>query len=657
MTSSRPIPGGRPAGASDREFASPRSAAFMATSPIAEEVIARDLAECLDAGGDGDVPPGHRGGGGDPELTESDADGDNPTLYRRPAGIAYGTTRPALGPTPSLLDEPTLTPLERKRSRNAERSLLRDNHFLPPKHAIIPGGGHDGAPAGFFTQLRRKLFSTKVAPKLRGGGDEEAPLLAGANGNGAPDGHRPDQGHLHDTWEAAVAAGQIRTTWQREAKTLATYARSLVVTFLLQYSISITSIFVVGRIGKVELGAISLGTMTANITCYAPIQGLSTSLDTLCAQAYGSGHKHLVGLQLQRMTWFLLVLLLPIAVLWLNATELLSLVLPERASAELAGLYLRVCIFSMPAYAVFEASKRFVQAQGIFHATTYCLMVAAPLNVFLSWLFVWKLDWGFVGAPISVVITQNLMPVLLFLYVIFVDGYQCWGGFTKRALSNWGPMIRLALPGMIMVEAEWFAFEILTLISGRFGTSQLAAQSILVTITSTTYQVPFPLSVAASTRVANLIGARLVDAAKTSARVAVVAGSIIGVVNMIVVTALRKKLPLLFTDDEEVIAIVANVLPICAMMQVFDGMAALSHGLLRGIGRQEFGGYANLVSYYVIALPVSFGLGLGLGWELTGLWIGVTGGLGLVAVVEYLFLYKYDWSRAVQEAERRNANN
>ncbi|RYP13709.1 hypothetical protein DL767_010613 [Monosporascus sp. MG133] len=44
--------------------------------------------------------------------------------------------------------------------------------------------------------------------------------------------------------------------------------------------------------------------VTANVTCYAPMQGLATTLDTLCAQAYGSGHKHLVGLQLQRMTYF-----------------------------------------------------------------------------------------------------------------------------------------------------------------------------------------------------------------------------------------------------------------------------------------------------------------------------------------------------------------
>lgn len=80
-------------------------------------------------------------------------------------------------------------------------------------------------------------------------------------------------------------------------------------------------------------------------------------------------------------------------------------------------------------------------------------------------------------------------------------------------------MIRLALPGMIMVEAEWFAFEILTLASGRFGTSYLAGQSVLVTVTSMTFQIPFPLSIAGSTRVANLIGAKLADAAKTSAKV------------------------------------------------------------------------------------------------------------------------------------------
>ena len=96
---------------------------------------------------------------------------------------------------------------------------------------------------------------------------------------------------------------------------------------------------------------------------------------------------------------------------------------------------------------------------------------------------------------------------------------------------------------------------------------------------------------------------------------------------MALLSIFRYQIPLLITQDAEVIEIVAQVLPICAVMQVFDGMAAVSHGLLRGIGRQEFGGYANLASYYIVALPISFGLGFGLNWGLSGLWIGVTFGL------------------------------
>jgi MATE family multidrug resistance protein len=80
-------------------------------------------------------------------------------------------------------------------------------------------------------------------------------------------------------------------------------------------------------------------------------------------------------------------------------------------------------------------------------------------------------------------------------------------------------MVKLALPGLLMVEAEFLAFEILTLASSYFSTTHLAAQSVLATITAITFQIPFPISIAASTRVANLIGATLSDAAKTSAKV------------------------------------------------------------------------------------------------------------------------------------------
>ena len=112
----------------------------------------------------------------------------------------------------------------------------------------------------------------------------------------------------------------------------------------------------------------------------------------------------------------------------------------------------------------------------------------------------------------------------------------------------------------------------------------------------------------------------------------------------------------MFTQDPEVIKLVAQTLPVCAIMQLFDGMAAVSHGLLRGIGRQEIGGYVNLIAYYAVALPISFGLGFGLEWNLVGLWMGVTFGLLLTSLVEYWFIWYSDWDLAASEAEDRNAS-
>ena len=78
-------------------------------------------------------------------------------------------------------------------------------------------------------------------------------------------------------------------------------------------------------------------------------------------------------------------------------------------------------------------------------------------------------------------------------------------------------MIRLALPGMIMHVSEFAADEILTLAAAQFGTSQLAAQSVLVTLTQITWTLPLALSIASSIRIANWIGAKATNAAKISA--------------------------------------------------------------------------------------------------------------------------------------------
>lgn len=261
----------------------------------------------------------------------------------------------------------------------------------------------------------------------------------------------------------------------------------------------------------------TVANMSAAVTCFAPIQGLATSLDTLCAQAYGSGNKHLVGLYCQRVTLFLFCAFIPIPILWLYSESIIIRLVADAESARLASLYLVVLISAIPGYIVFETGKRFLQAQGLFRATTYILLIAAPCHLVLISFLVGRL--GFIGAPIAVAITRTFIAVLLLLYVKFVNGSSCWGGFSGRAFTNWWAMIRLAVPGMIMVEAEYLAFEVMIIASSQFGTDYLAAQSILAAVATISFQVPFSMSIAASTRVASLIGAGLVDAGKVAASV------------------------------------------------------------------------------------------------------------------------------------------
>ena len=263
---------------------------------------------------------------------------------------------------------------------------------------------------------------------------------------------------------------------------------------------------------------------------------------------------------------------------------------------------------------------------------------------------------GFVGAPLAVAISDNLLWIGLFLYVYFVNGRQCWNGFTHRVFQNWLPMVKLALPGFLMVEAECLAFEILTFGASYFGVTALAAQSVISTLASITFQIPFPLSIATSTRVANLIGATLAPAARTSAKVGLVCATIVGCLNVIVLSSLKDYIPHLFTSDEDVIAIVSDILPICAAFQLFDALAANCNGILRGLGRQEVGGWVQLFCYYVIAMPISFGTAFGLHWELRGLWTGVALALGFVFAIEVVFLYKMSWEKSVEDARKRNEN-
>jgi MATE family multidrug resistance protein len=449
----------------------------------------------------------------------------------------------------------------------------------------------------------------------------------------------------------------VDTSISTEIKMLLKSSIPLIMTFLLQYSLTIACVFFVGNIGKNELAAVSLANLLANITSFGLIEGIASSLATLCPQAFGRKDYKMVGLHTIRCFVMLMVLYIFIFIFWTwGSYPLLSAVVTEHEACVLASEYLKVLVWSIPGFIVFEVLKQYLQAQGIFHASTVVLFICAPFNILLTHILVWnsKIGFGFLGAPTAVVITNSIMAILLLLYTCFIDGYQCWCGFSLEIFKNWSKALNLAGPGILMIEAEWLAFEIISFASSRFGTSSLAAQSVVTTICITIYQVPFAVSVAGSTRIAWFIGSSSKQAAITSSKAVVYVAIIVGVIDGLLLGLFPGYITNLFSNNEKVVKLATKVIIIGAIYQVPDCLACVLGGVLRGQGRQYIGGYLNLFSYYVLALPTAFFFGFYLDWELFGLWIGMIVALCFLSITEFYYVFESNWDEIIEESLRED---
>ena len=111
-------------------------------------------------------------------------------------------------------------------------------------------------------------------------------------------------------------------------------------------------------------------------------------------------------------------------------------------------------------------------------------------------------------------------------------------------------MVKLAMPGVVTVLAEWLAFDILTLSSSYLGEEYLAAQSAVMTVSVLIYHIPFPVAVAASTRFGNLIGQNNLGSARVAFNTYYVLFiAIIGVFDIILLTSLRHVIASVFSKD------------------------------------------------------------------------------------------------------------
>jgi MATE family multidrug resistance protein len=146
---------------------------------------------------------------------------------------------------------------------------------------------------------------------------------------------------------------------------------------------------------------------------------------------------------------------------------------------------------------------------------------------------------------------------------------------------------------------------------------------------------------AAVTRVGNLIGEGRVAWAQRSAWLSIAMGAGLMACGALVLLALRRLVPQLYSDDLNVIAATAAVLPIAAAFQVFDGVQVVGGGVLRGMGRTMPPAVFNFVAWYVVGLPLAWYWAVTCGFGLAGLWWALAVGLAGIALLLIAWIQRF----------------
>lgn len=447
----------------------------------------------------------------------------------------------------------------------------------------------------------------------------------------------------------AWGAGKIPEMW-----CLTKASIPVILAYMLQNSLQTVSIMIVGRLSPEALATAAFSYMFAMATAWLIALGGTTALDTLASSSFtASQDKRDLGVLLQRSIFVLTLFYAGVMVIWFASEPIFRFLSQEEFICTQSSLFLKLLAPGGLGYIWFECLKKYLQAQGIYHAGSHVLLVTSPLNALLNYLFVYTFGWGLYGAPVATGISYWLSFLALVGYISLIDGKDCWGGLApRRAISNLRPFAKLAILGVIHVGTEWWAFEIVALAAGRLGAIPLAAQSVLMTVDQIINTIPFGLGVAASARIGNLLGARDPWGARHSAHSAALLSILFGFIILTLLLFTRDTLGAIFNENQDVVALVAEVMPLVAVFQIADGLNGSCGGALRAMGRQWVGALVNGISYYGGALPAGIFLAFH-GWGLSGLWLGQCIALTLVGVLEWIIVGSSDWVAEVGNASKR----
>eukprot|EP01018_Ginkgo_biloba_P014506 Gb_32573 [translate_table: standard] len=441
-----------------------------------------------------------------------------------------------------------------------------------------------------------------------------------------------------------------------EIKLLWRLAAPAVVVYLLNYVMSMASQIFSGHLGSLELAAASLGNNGIQIFAYGMMLGMGSAVETLCGQAYGAKKYEMLGIYMQRSAVILVVTGIPLTVMYLMAKPILILLGQSTRIASAAALFVYGLIPQIFSYALNFPIQKFLQAQSVVAPSAYISFFTLFIHLFLSWLAVYKLGLGLIGAALVLSLSWWIIVIAQFVYIIKCPKFKyTWTGFSIQAFSGLSSFLGLSIASAIMLCLESWYFQILVLLAGLLKNPEIALDSLAIctSVSGWVFMVSIGFNAAASVRVSNELGAGNPKAALFSAIVATTISFLISVVVAICIMLGRNVLSYAFTGGEEVSKAVSELCPFLAMSILLNGVQPVLSGVAVGCGWQATVAYINIFSYYMVGIPSGALLGFKFDYGAKGIWLGMIGGTLLQTIILLWMTFATNWNKEVVNAQER----
>ena len=428
-----------------------------------------------------------------------------------------------------------------------------------------------------------------------------------------------------------------RHAYLREARATLALAIPMTTGQVGQMLLGFSDSLMIGRVGVVPLAACAFANGVLNILFVTGI-GLVAGVSILAAQAHGAHRPREAGETLRHgLVISVGTGLAVVAVLFAVGPYLSWFRQPPEVLAQ-ARPFLVIVGWSLVPALAWQCLKQYCEALSYPLLPVLAMLGTVVLNVFLSWVLI----YGHLGAPAlgltgAAWATFTARVVLLvFTAALVLRSPRFRGSLPPRwAAALSGTQLRrqlaVGLPVAVQLFFEVGAFALAAVLMGWLGAVPLAAHQIAITYAALTFMVPLGVSMAVSVRVGQAVGAG------EWARVRVIGLGGVGMAMLFMTTTATvfllagASLARLAVTDAPTAALAAQLLVVAGVFQIFDGAQVAGMGALRGLTDVRVPTAIAFVSYWLIALPTCYAVGIAARRGAVGIWWGLALGLAVSA--------------------------